>query len=54
MKMTIKQLRRVIRESILISEDNQQALMDLIEELIDQGMSPEEAYHEASMMMRGR
>lgn len=54
MKMTIKQLRRVIRESILLSEDSQEALQRLIEEYIEQGYPPEEAYHMASMEMRGR
>ena len=56
MKMTIKQLRRVIRESILLSEgsDYDEKLQELIEELMAQGIPVEQAYHEASMMMRRR
>lgn len=53
MKMTIRQLRRVIRESILLSEQSQEALLRRIEELMadDPDLSPEEAYHQASMGM---
>ena len=54
MKLTIKQLRKVIRESILLAEDSHydEKLQELIEYFMAQGLSAEQAYHEASMMMR--
>lgn len=48
MKLTIKQLRKVIRESILLAENNQDALQQRIEYYIEEhGMSPEEAMQAA-------
>ena len=43
MKLTIKQLRKIIKESILLAEDSQDALQQRIEYYMEQGYSVEEA-----------